>query len=158
MANINVNIRSLWGAAIFRTYSVDPATTKIDDLITLIAADDNLDTNYYRITLSRDHTINDLAYGDSTATLNDMNFVDGDSLVTSVKKLNTKQERQIQKLDISQAKRQADGDTTARYYRSANIYDIDDLPTKYSGNDKVDNPNAGGLLANRPWTSSTEGP
>ena len=158
MANINVNIRSLWGAAIFRTYSVDPDTTKIDDLITLIAGDDNLDTNYYRLTLSRDHNINDIAYGDSSATLTDMGFVEGDSLVTSIKKLDTKQERQIQKLDISQAKRQANGDTTAKYYRSANIYNIDDLPTKYSGNDKVDNANAGGLLFNRPWTSSTEGP
>ena len=75
-----------------------------------------------------------------------------------------KEARQIAKLDIAQAKRQGktvaqDGtisgsvDNTKPYYRAANVYNRDDLPMQYSGDDAVDNANAAGLLPNRPWTS-----
>ena len=37
-------------------------------------------------------------------------------------------------------------------YRSLNTYDITRLPTQFSGNTVVDNPNAGGLVQGRPWT------
>lgn len=155
MPNINVKIRSLWGAAITRQYTVSDAVT-IEDLVLLIAADDNLASNYYGICLARDHTKNDLTFGDSSTTLATLGVVDGDSFLTYIKRLTTKEERLVQKLEIAQAKRQADGDTNKPYYKSANIYNIDDLPSKYSGNVKVDNPNPGGLLVNRPFTSSTE--
>lgn len=155
MANIDVLIRSLWGAGIFREYTVNDSIT-IEDLILLVAADDNLASNYYGICLGRDHTKNDLTYGDSTTSLATLGVVDGDGFITYIKQLPTKEARQKQKLDIAQAKRQADGDTTKSYYRSANIYNIDDLPAKYIGNIKVDNPNPAGLLINRPFTSSTE--
>ena len=157
MANIDVVVRSLWGAAIFREYTVSDAIT-IEDLILLVAADDNLATNYYSLCLGRDHTKNDLTYNDSTTTLNNLGVKDGDGFITYIKRLPTKEDRAKQKLEIAQAKRQADGDTTAPYYRTANIYNIDDLPTKYVGNVVVDNANVGGLLFNRPFTSSTEGP
>jgi hypothetical protein len=66
--------------------------------------------------------------------------------------LATKELRQIAKLDIAQAKRQgkvvaADGtvtgsiDPTKSYYRERNSYDITQLPTQYSGNTVIDNPN-----------------
>jgi hypothetical protein len=80
--------------------------------------------------------------------------------------LSTKQARQVAKLNIAQAKRQGktvakDGtisgsvDSTKNYYRYWNTYDITALPTQYSGNSIVDNPNVGGLVPNRPWTSHT---
>lgn len=157
MANIDVLVRSLWGAAIFREYTVSDAIT-IEDLVLLIAADDNLASNYYGICLARDHTKNDLTFGDSTTTLAALGVIDGDGFLTYTKKLPTKEEKLKQKLEIAQAKRQADGNTNASYYRTANIYNIDDLPAKYIGNVKYDNPNVSGLLINRPFTGSTEGP
>lgn len=76
--------------------------------------------------------------------------------------LSTKEDRQQAKLDIAQAKRQGkivadDGtisgsiDPSKQYYRANNIYDITELPTQYSGNDILDNPNPSGLLPARPW-------
>jgi len=65
--------------------------------------------------------------------------------------LANKQLRQVAKLNLAQTRRQAGGDTTANYYRENNTYDIDNLPTKYSGNSIVDNPNVGGLIQGRPW-------
>lgn len=75
--------------------------------------------------------------------------------------LSTKQAKQTAKLNIAQAKRQ--GKTVARNgtisgsvdptktaYRYWNVYDINALPTQYSGNSVVDNP--GPLVAHRPWT------
>jgi len=52
---------------------------------------------------------------------------------------------------LAQTRRQAGGDTTANYYRENNTYDIDALPTKYSNNSIVNNPNTGGLVQGRPW-------
>ena len=66
--------------------------------------------------------------------------------------LATKELRQVAKLDLAQTERQAGGDTNAPAYRPLNVYDINLLPTKYSGNTVVDNPNPGGLQPGRPWT------
>ena len=66
--------------------------------------------------------------------------------------LASKQARQVAKLGAAQTKRQAGGVTTAPAYRSLNTYDITMLPTQFSGNTVVDNPNAGGLVQGRPWT------
>lgn len=62
--------------------------------------------------------------------------------------LATKEARQRAKLDLAAAKREADGNPR-------NTYDITELPTRYSGNAVVDNPNSEGLLLGRPW--STDG-
>lgn len=58
--------------------------------------------------------------------------------------LSTKEARQVAKLDLAEAKREADGNPRT-------TYDITQLPTQYSGNDVVDNSNAGGLVEGRPW-------
>lgn len=58
--------------------------------------------------------------------------------------LSTKQARQIAKLDLSAAKRVAQGNPR-------DTYDITELPTQYSGNTIVDNANEGGLIQGRPW-------
>ena len=64
--------------------------------------------------------------------------------------LDTKELRQIAKLDLASSDRERVGNP-----RSA--YDISRLPTVYSGNDVVDNPNAGGLIQGRPWVSLEAG-
>jgi len=80
--------------------------------------------------------------------------------------LATKALKQVAKLDIAQAKRQGKTvatngtvtgavDSTKNYYRYNNTYSINDLPTKYTGNDVTDNANTGGLQTARPWTSHT---
>lgn len=58
--------------------------------------------------------------------------------------LATKELRQKAKLDLAASNRAADGNPRA-------TYDITQLPTQYSGNDIVDNPNEGGLVVGRPW-------
>lgn len=65
--------------------------------------------------------------------------------------LATKELRQIAKLNLAQTKRQLVG--TAGY-RTNRYYDLDLLPTKYSGDDVVNNPNVGGLQQGRPWKST----
>jgi hypothetical protein len=62
-----------------------------------------------------------------------------------ISELATKELRQKAKLDLAAADRAADGNPRA-------TYDINKLPTKYSGNDIVDNPNVGGLVDGRPWS------
>lgn len=77
--------------------------------------------------------------------------------------------RQTAKLELAKAKREGrivadDGtitgsiNTTTPYYRPRNIYDISQLPTVYSTSTNttanvIDNPNIGGLVYGRPWTS-----
>ena len=62
----------------------------------------------------------------------------------------TKQDKQVAKLDLAQTRRQAGGNIAAPYYRELNTYDINLLPTKYSGDTVVDN--AAPLQDGRPWT------
>jgi hypothetical protein len=67
--------------------------------------------------------------------------------------LSTKEARQAAKLELAQANRQANGDTSAIAYRQNNVYDITELPTQYSDNDIYNNPNSTGLLQGRPWVN-----
>lgn len=60
--------------------------------------------------------------------------------------LSTKELRQKAKLDLAATDRATDGNPRA-------TYDITELPTQYSDNDVVDNPNVGGLQQGRPWTT-----
>ena len=64
--------------------------------------------------------------------------------------LPTKEARQLAKLQLAETKRQA----TGAGYRENRYLDIDLLPTKYSGNAVVNNPNVGGLVQGRPWKTT----
>ena len=64
--------------------------------------------------------------------------------------LSTKEARQLAKLELAADDRVADG-------KSRVVYDISELPTKYSGNTVYDNLNEGGLVQGRPW-ATTETP
>jgi len=58
--------------------------------------------------------------------------------------LPSKEQRQLAKLELAAADRAAAGNPRS-------TYNIDLLPTKYSGNTIVDNDNVGGLQPGRPW-------
>jgi len=61
-----------------------------------------------------------------------------------ISSLPTKEARQKAKLNLAALDRDRVGDPRANY-------DINQLPTKYSGNNIVDNANTGGLVQGRPW-------
>ena len=140
MATINY-----WGLSGVKDTVTVALTITIDQLITAIAADEGLPTDYYKISLLNNPNLNDTTYGDSSSTLTAIGIVDGDTILCTPNQAGTKEYRQIQKLEIAAKARAADGNARS-------TYDITELPTKYSGNDIVDNPNVGGLVDGRPWS------
>jgi len=144
MANITVSYKGLTGKQ--GSITIDNAQT-LDSLISSIASAESISqTNYYNISLMRDFAVNSITYSDSASTLSSLGIITGDSILCTPNQNGSKQERQIQKLDISAAARSADGNARA-------TYDITQLPTQYTGNDLTDNANSGGLVDGRPWTS-----
>lgn len=63
-----------------------------------------------------------------------------------ISSLTTKEARQKAKLDLAASDRARVGNPRA-------TYNISQLPTKYSGNNVVDNANTGGLVQGRPWVT-----
>lgn len=144
MATINY-----WGLSKKGTVTVDLDNDTVDDLITAMAADESLPTEYYSVSILQAPEYNDTVYGDSTTTLggSGLGLSDGDTVLCTPRQDGTKEQRQIQKLEIA-AKARAN-DSNAR-----DTYDISELPTKYSGNDVYDNLNEGGLVQGRPWATA----
>lgn len=139
MATINY-----WGLSSVKDSVTVALTITIDQLITAIAADEGLPTDYYKISLLNNPAINDVTYGDSSTTLTAMGIVDGDTVLCTPNQVGTKEDRQIQKLEIAKVNRTRTG--------RPDTYNRDDLPTKYTGNAVTDNPNPGGLIDGRPWS------
>lgn len=135
-----INYKGLTGT--LGTVTVTLSTDTFDTLITAIAADEGLATEYYTVTLQRDPSKGDIVYGDSSTALDDasIGMIDGDTVICTPNQRGSKEERQKQKLDIAAVKR-------------SDTYDITQLPTQYSGNTVVDNPNVGGLVNRRPWNT-----
>ena len=138
MATINY-----WGLSKKGTVTVN-LTVTIDQLLTAIATDETLSTEYYTISKLSDPSKSSLTYGDSSTTLTAMGIVDGDVILCTTNQYGSKQERQEAKLAIAGKKRLQ----TSRTYTLT----IDNLPTKYTGNAVTDNANSGGLVAGRPWS------
>ena len=138
MATINY-----WGLSKKGSVTVN-LTVTIDQLIAAIATDEVLATEYYTISKLSDPSKNSLTYGDSSTTLTAMGIIDGDVILCTTNQYGSKQERQEAKLAIAGKKREL----TSRTYTLT----IDNLPTKYTGNDVTDNANTGGLVAGRPWS------
>jgi len=154
---INLTYKGLTGLR--RTLTGFDETTTVDNLIATIAADEELDTNYYIISKEGDPT-NTLStsYSDSSATVASIGIVTGDVIICKPNTIGTtKQTRQVMKLDITQKKREGgpDDDTTAVYFRANNSYDLTSLPDTYNNNlpGADDNPNTGGLIQKRPWVA-----
>lgn len=148
MTAITITYKGLTG--LFGTVSV----LTNDNLATVAAAataDEGLPEEYYaNWVVAGSRGIN--AIENASDSLADLEITSQDRLIAILDDDDTKEVKQIRKLTIAQLKRQADGDTTKPYYRSGNVFDRDLLPTKYSGDNVVDNANPGGLAANRPWT------
>ena len=120
-------------------------TITIDQLISAIAADEGLATEYYTISKQGDPTKSSLAFGDSSTSLAAIGFVNGDTVICTTNQYGSKQERQIEKLEIAKVKRAATGRTST--------YDINKLPNPYNGN--LSDPDDGAsapLVPGRPWS------
>jgi hypothetical protein len=140
MADINY-----WGLSKKGSVTVEMTVT-IDQLITAIATDEGLATEYYTVSAMNDFSKSSLTYGDSSTTLTQLGLVDGGTVLCTTNQTGSKQERQVAKLAIAAKKRSL----TGRYYALT----IDNLPTKYTGNAVTDNANVGGLVAGRPWSAA----
>jgi hypothetical protein len=138
MATINY-----WGLSKKGSVTVN-LTVTIDQLITAIATDEVLATEYYTVSSLYDPSKSSLTYGDSSTTLTQLGLVDGGTVLCTTNQTGSKQERQVAKLAIAGKKRSL----TSRTYTLT----IDNLPTKYTGNAVTDNANTGGLVAGRPWS------
>ena len=152
MATINY-----WGlSGVKRSVTVTLTTATVDTLITAIATDEGLSADYYAWSLLSDPSKNSFTYGDSSTKLSAMGLIDGDTVLCTPQQNESKQERQVRKLKIAEAKRKAFGDATKPYYRVANTLDITLLPDTYNGNipGADDNANTGGLVNGRPWSTS----
>ena len=138
MATINY-----WGLSKKGSVTVN-LTVTIDQLLTAIATDETLSTEYYTISKLSDPSKSSLTYGDSSTTLTAMGIIDGDVILCTTNQNGSKQERQEAKLAIAGKKRLQ----TSRTYTLT----INNLPTKYTGNAVTDNANTGGLVEGRPWS------
>ena len=119
-------------------------TVTIDQLITAIAADEVLSTEYYTVSTMNDFSKSSLTFGDSSTTLTQLGLVDGGTVLCTTNQTGSKQERQVSKLAIAGKKRSLSSRTST--------LTIDNLPTKYTGNAVTDNANIGGLVNGRPWS------
>ena len=160
MALIDLTFKGLTG--VYGSLTNFDDSTTIDDLITAIAAEEGLDTNFYTISKVNDsaNTLS-ITYGDSSTSVATLGIQDGDTILCTTNQSGTKEERQIQKLEIAQVKRQGTFRDTgtytnpsdAPYYRTLNTYDKDLLPNPYNGNSAdPDDGDAGPLDDGRPWT------
>jgi hypothetical protein len=131
MADIVLKYKGLTGT--LTDITIDNGQT-MAQLLTAIASDEGLTASYYNISLYRDPSITEATSG----TLASKSIITGDTIICTPDQSGNLEERQIQKLDIAATKR-------------SEAYDINKLPTKYSGNSVVDNANTGGLQERRPW-------
>ena len=139
------------GLSLRGTLTVD-FTDTLETVADVIVALEGINGDYYAdFILDRDNTIS--VTNNSTDTVDDLGLETTDTLVAILNNnpsVYNKEQRQLQKLEISEVKRAANGNTRA-------IYDITQLPNPYNGNDvdPDDNPNTGGLLQGRPWNPDT---
>jgi hypothetical protein len=138
MANITITVQSLLNTAVYDSYTIDNGQT-INQLKTAINSARGFNSAWYNIVLNQ-HVVA------GTATLASLGIVTGTVLRTAniIDRLATKELKQKAKLDLSQLDRAADGNPRS-------TYDITELPTQYSGNNIVDNPQPNGLILGRPW-------
>lgn len=140
--------------------TVETTTKTLADYANDIATAEGLNLNYYIVSLARDPRFNSISYPSQTfsqiETALGITLVSGDIFIsTPFQDGLTKQQKQVQKLDIAQVRRQAGGDTSRIYYRTLNSYDINLLPNPYNGNVPEPDDGASTLTDGRPWTLSS---
>jgi len=142
MASVTLTIQSLINTAVYDSYTLDNSTT-VANVKAAIQSNTSVDATWYQLVYNNELMSN------TAATLADYGITSNVTLLSANKigRLNTLEDRQKAKLDLAALDRTADGNPW-------NVYDITELPTQYSGNTVVDNPNPGGLLEGRPWAPS----
>jgi len=138
MANITITVQSLLNTAVYNSYTIDNAQT-VAQLKTAINTARSFDSSWYDIVL------NETILADAS-TLASLSIITGTVLRThnKINRLATRQLRQEAKLALATLDRAASS--------KRSTLTINDLPTKYSGDTIVDNPNTGGLVVGRPWS------
>ena len=138
MANITITVQSLLNTAVYDSYTIDNGQT-VAQLKTAINSARGFDSTWYDI--SKAETILT-----ESATLASLGIITGTALRThnKIARLASRQNRQDAKLALATLDRTASSKT--------HTLTINNLPTKYSGNTLVDNPNTGGLVQGRPWS------
>lgn len=142
MATINITVQSLLNAAQYDPYTVDDTTT-VGTFKSTIETATGCNVNWFSLVF--DTTDNSIVL-DPTKTLAFYSIPNESKLRTAnkISRLSTLQARQAAKLELSHLEREDLGNTRPDY-------DIAELPTYYSGNVVVDNPNTYGLIEGRPW-------
>lgn len=145
MATINITVQSLLNAAQYDPYTVNDATT-VGTFKTTIETATSCNVTWFSLVFNSTEL-------DVTKTLAFYSITNGSVLQTANKiaRLTTLEDRQVAKLDLSNLERLELGN-------SRPYYDITELPTYYSGNTVVDNPNPDGLIEGRPWVDTPPGP
>ncbi len=145
MATITITVQSLLNAATFGSYTVSDGIT-VNTLKTTVATAEGTNAAWFNLALNHQVLT-------GTDTLVAAGVISGSTLsvCNRIGHLTTRQDRQEAKLALAEVRRQAGGNTSATYYRPLNTANIDLLPTKWSGNTLVDNPNPGGAVQGRPW-------
>lgn len=139
MAAITISVQSLLNTAVYNTYSVDTTNT-VTQVKTAISTAESWDSSWYEL------VYNNTVLSNGGATLASLGITTNATLRTAnvIDRLATKELKQVAKLNLSQLDRAAVGNPRA-------TYDITELPTQYSGNNIVDNPQPAGLILGRPW-------
>jgi hypothetical protein len=138
-----VTVQSLLNTAVYDSYTgITLATKTVAQLKTDIESATGVDTDWFDLVYNE--TV--LVEGNTLAT---EGVPDGAALRThnKIARLATREDRQKAKLDLAALDRTASGNPR-------DVYDITELPTQYSGDTVVDNPNVGGLVEGRPWDTT----
>lgn len=144
MANVTISVQSFLNSSTNLTITIADSST-VSNLKTAINSAEGVNT-----------AIMDLFFNGvklaNANTLASYSIITGSYIRTSNNLtqdgLWTKQERQVLKLDLAALKRTRDSNPR-------NVYDLTELPDTYNGNvpGADDNPNTGGLVVGRPWTT-----
>ena len=146
MTTINITVQSLLNSSSYDLQIVDTAGTN-GDLKTAMETNFSYSADWFELVFN-DEVL------DTAPTIGSYGIVDGSVLriQNNIANLATKQARQVAKLVLAQLRRQAGGDTSATFYRSHNIYDIDLLADKYTSNTSTVGTTST-LVVGRPWIS-----
>ena len=135
----DLTVQSLLNTAVYDSYTgITLGTKTVAQLKADIQTATGVSVDWFDLVLNEQV----LTEGD---TLTAAGVADGAALRThnKIARLATRELRQKAKLDLAALDRDASGHPST--------YDITQLPTQYSGDTVVDNPNAGGLIEGRPW-------
>ena len=144
MTTINITVQSLLNSSSYDLQIVDTAGT-IGDLKTAMETNFSYSADWFELVFN-DEVL------DTAPTIGSYGIVDGSVLriQNNIANLATKQARQVAKLELAQLRRQAGGVTTATFYRSHNIYNVDLLADKYISNTSTVGTTST-LAVHRPW-------